>query len=46
VKAKKCCASLPRCKDCPVVLAKVRRAESSGLRGKELEKVAKRARKG
>ena len=42
---KKCCRSKPRCKRCPVVLHKVRKAELSGLRGKELEKVFKRARK-
>ena len=46
VKAKKkCCHSKPRCKRCPLVLAKVRKAELNGLRGKELEKVFKRARK-
>jgi hypothetical protein len=42
---KKCCRSKPRCRRCPVVLHKVRKAELSGLRGKELEKVFKRARK-
>jgi hypothetical protein len=42
---KKCCRSKPRCKRCPVVLHKVRKAEHSGIRGKELEKVFKRARK-
>ncbi len=42
---KKCCRSKPRCKRCPVVLNKVRKAELSGVRGKELAKVAKRARK-
>jgi hypothetical protein len=42
---KKCCRSKPRCKRCPVVLHKVRKAERSGLRGKELQKVFKRARK-
>jgi hypothetical protein len=42
---KKCCRSKPRCKRCPVVLHKVRKAELSGLRGKELEKVFKRTRK-
>ncbi|MCW2553886.1 MAG: hypothetical protein JWR13_4254 [Mycobacterium sp.] len=42
---KKCCRSKPRCKRCPLVLHKVRKAELSGLRGKELNKVFKRARK-
>lgn len=42
---KKCCRSKPRCKKCPLVLHKVRKAELSGIRGKELEKVFKRARK-
>lgn len=42
---KKCCRSKPRCKRCPVVLAKVQKAERSGIRGKELAKVVKRARK-
>ena len=42
---KKCCRSKPRCKRCPVVLHQVRKAERNGLRGKELTKVFKRARK-
>jgi hypothetical protein len=42
---KKCCKSKPRCKRCPLVLHKVRKAEHNGLRGKELDKVFKRARK-
>jgi hypothetical protein len=42
---KKCCRSKPRCKRCPVVLHKVRKAELAGVRGKELEKVFKRTRK-
>ena len=42
---KKCCRSKPRCKRCPLVLHKVRKAEHNGLRGKELDKVFKRARK-
>lgn len=42
---KKCCRSKPRCKRCPVVVNKVRKAELTGLRGKELAKVFKRARK-
>ncbi|TRW79359.1 hypothetical protein FK535_22875 [Mycolicibacterium sp. 018/SC-01/001] len=42
---KKCCRSKPRCKRCPLVLHKVDRARRNGLRGKELEKVFKRARK-
>lgn len=42
---KKCCRSKPRCKRCPLVLHKVHKAELLGLRGKELEKVYKRARK-
>jgi hypothetical protein len=42
---KKCCRSKPRCKRCPLVLHKVHKAQLTGLRGKELEKVFKRARK-
>ena len=42
---KKCCRSKPRCKRCPLVLHKVRKAELNGMRGKELTKVFKRARK-
>jgi hypothetical protein len=42
---KKCCRSKPRCKKCPVVLHKVRKAELMGIRGKELNKIYKRARK-
>ncbi|UXA16851.1 hypothetical protein [Mycobacterium sp. SMC-4] len=42
---KKCCRSKPRCKRCPLVVSKVRKAELNGLRGKELAKVFKRARK-
>jgi hypothetical protein len=42
---KKCCRSKPRCKRCPVVVNKVRKAELNGIRGKELAKVFKRARK-
>ena len=42
---KKCCRSKPRCKRCPLFLHKVRKAEHNGMRGKELDKVFKRARK-
>jgi len=42
---KKCCRSKPRCKRCPLVLHKVHKAELLGIRGKDLEKVFKRARK-
>ncbi len=42
---KKCCRSKPRCKRCPLVLHKVHKAERMGIRGKELERVFKRARK-
>jgi hypothetical protein len=42
---KKCCRSKPRCKRCPVVLQKVRKAELAGVRGKDLERVFKRTRK-
>ena len=41
---KKCCRSKPRCKRCPVVIHQVRKAERNGLRGKEIDKVYKRAR--
>ncbi|WP_434085066.1 hypothetical protein [Mycobacterium paraterrae] len=43
---KKCCRSSPRCKSCPLVLHKVRKAELDGIRGKALDKVYRRARKG
>jgi hypothetical protein len=42
---KKCCRSKPRCKKCPVVLHKVRKAERNGVHGNDLMKVFKRARK-
>jgi hypothetical protein len=42
---KKCCRSKPRCKRCPLVLHKVQKAADAGLKGKELERVHKRARK-
>jgi hypothetical protein len=42
---KKCCRSKPRCKRCPLVLHKVRKAEQNGIRGKKLKKVFDRARK-
>jgi hypothetical protein len=42
---KKCCRSKPRCKKCPVVVHKVRKAERTGIRGKQLVKVFKRARR-
>lgn len=42
---KKCCRSKPRCKRCPLVVHKVLKDEHMGIRGKELEKVYKRARK-
>lgn len=42
---KKCCRSKPRCKRCPLVLHKVHKAQLTGIRGKDLEKVFKRARK-
>jgi hypothetical protein len=42
---KKCCRSKPRCKKCPVVVSRVRKAERHGIRGKQLVKVFKRARK-
>jgi hypothetical protein len=42
---KKCCRSKPRCNRCPVVVHHVRKAEHNGLRGKELTKVFKRARR-
>ena len=38
-------AASPRCKRCPLVLHKVHKAETIGIRGKELDKVYKRARK-
>ena len=42
---KKCCRSKPRCKRCPVVVHQVRKAERNGIRGKDLTKVFKRARR-
>ncbi|WP_156744258.1 hypothetical protein [Mycobacterium sp. 1164985.4] len=41
----KCCRSQPRCKRCPVVVHQVRKAERNGIRGKDLVKVHKRARR-
>jgi hypothetical protein len=43
---KKCCRSKTRCRRCPVVVHGVRKAERDGVRGKDLVKVFKRARKG
>nr|WP_284230715.1 MULTISPECIES: hypothetical protein [unclassified Mycolicibacterium] len=46
LKAKKtCCGRRPRSGRCPLVLHEVDEAELSGLRGKLLDKVVKRARK-
>jgi hypothetical protein len=42
---KKCCRSKPRCRKCPVVVARVRKAERNEIHGKHLVKVFKRARK-
>jgi hypothetical protein len=42
---KKCCRSKPRCKRCPVVILVLRKADSDGLRGKQLEKVLRHARR-
>jgi hypothetical protein len=42
---KKCCRSKPRCKTCPVVVDRVRKAERHGARGKDLVKVFKQARR-
>ena len=42
---KKCCRSKPRCKRCPLVVQKVQKAEHMGIRGKELDKIYRRARK-
>jgi hypothetical protein len=42
---KKCCRSKPRCKKCPLVLHKVQKAAHTGIRGKDLEKIYKLARK-
>jgi hypothetical protein len=41
----KCCRSRPRCKRCPVVILALRKADSDGVSGKQLEKVFKRARR-
>jgi hypothetical protein len=42
---KKCCRSKPRCKECPVVVHGVRKAQRNAIRGKHLVKVFKQARK-
>ncbi|MGB5112738.1 MAG: hypothetical protein WBO08_14450 [Mycobacterium sp.] len=42
---KKCCRGKLRCKKCPLVLHKVRKAPHTGMRGKDLEKVHTLARK-
>ncbi len=42
---KKCCRIKPRRKRCPVAIHEVHKAKLNGIRGKELTKVFKRARK-
>ncbi|BBZ00376.1 hypothetical protein [Mycolicibacterium fallax] len=41
---KKCCKSKTRCKCCPIVVSKVKKACDAGVCGKDLEKVFKQAR--
>jgi len=42
---KKCCRSKPRCKSCPVVAMRRAKFEADGLKGKELKRAVKQARK-
>ena len=41
---KKCCRSKKRCLKCPVVIMRMKKAESAGLKGKDLQKALKKAR--
>ncbi|MBJ8340884.1 MULTISPECIES: hypothetical protein [Antrihabitans] len=41
---KKCCRSKNRCLKCPVVIMRMKKAESAGMTGKDLRKALKKAR--
>ena len=41
---KKCCRSKRRCLKCPVVIMRMKKAEASGVAGKDLRKALKQAR--
>ncbi|NKY49020.1 hypothetical protein [Nocardia vermiculata] len=41
---KKCCRKNKRCLKCPVVVAKMRKCQAAGIKGKDLKKALKRAR--
>jgi len=41
---KKCCRSKTRCIKCPVVIMRMKKAESAGVCGKDLVKALKKAR--
>ena len=41
---KKCCRSKTRCVKCPVVIMRMKKAESAGVSGKDLVKALKKAR--
>ncbi|HZZ46282.1 MAG TPA: hypothetical protein VFE65_05310 [Pseudonocardia sp.] len=41
---KKCCRSRPRCRKCPVVALRLRKAGAQELTGKDLKRALKRAR--
>ncbi|WP_214633097.1 hypothetical protein [Antrihabitans cavernicola] len=41
---KKCCRSKTRCMKCPVVIMRMKKAETDGVTGKDLQKALKKAR--
>ncbi|WP_227980143.1 hypothetical protein [Nocardia spumae] len=41
---KKCCRKKTRCLKCPFVVAKMKKCEAAGVKGKELKKALKHAR--
>ncbi|WP_188828527.1 hypothetical protein [Nocardia camponoti] len=41
---KKCCRKQTRCLKCPVVIMRMKKAESAGMCGKDLKKALKKAR--
>ena len=41
---KKCCRSKTRCVTCPVVIMRMKKAETAGATGKDLQKALKKAR--
>lgn len=41
---KKCCRSKKRCLKCPVVIMRMKKCETAGVSGKDLQKALKKAR--